>query len=472
MALNRNRSLRLAGTLAVGVVVLFTPPPDGVDIQAWHLLAIFIATIVGIITSPFPMGVVAVFGLTATSLTGTLTVEQSVSGFGERVMWLIVIAFFVSRGFIKTGLGARIAYLFMAAVGQTSLGLAYSLVAADLTLAPAMPSNTARAAGVIFPIVRSIARSYGSRPSDGTARRIGAFLIKTAYQGTVITSAMFVTAMAANPIIVRLAGDAGVQLTWTGWARAAIVPGLVSLMVMPWVLYTVYPPEIRETPGARQIARDKLRDMGALKSSERTMLATFVLLLFLWIFGARFGLDGTGTTAAFIGLSVLLLSGTLTWDDVLHEHGAWNTLVWMSTLVMMANYLNELGLVPWFAMTMGGMVEGIGWVPALAVLGLVYFYSHYFFASNTAHVVAMYAAFLAVAIGAGAPPALAALVLAFFSNLFAGLSHYGTGPAPVFFGSGYLEMGTWWKLGGLLSVVNILIWTVVGGLWWRMIGLW
>ena len=124
------------------------------------------------------------------------------------------------------------------------------------------------------------------------------------------------------------------------------------------------------------------------------------------------------------------------------------------------------------ASSKGGMVEGIGWVPALAVLGLVYFYSHYFFASNTAHVVAMYAAVLAVAIGAGAPPALAALVLAFFSNLFAGLSHYGTGPAPVFFGSGYLEMGTWWKLGGLLSVVNILIWTVVGGLWWRVIGLW
>jgi DASS family divalent anion:Na+ symporter len=278
--------------------------------------------------------------------------------------------------------------------------------------------------------------------------------------------------MAANPIIVRLAGDAGVQLTWGGWARAAIVPGLVSLTVMPWVLYTVYPPSIRETPGARDLARTQLREMGPLKRSEWTMLATFVLLLCLWIFGAPLGLDGTGTTAAFIGLSLLLLSGTLTWDDVLQEQGAWNTLVWISTLVMMANYLNELGLVPWFATTMGGMVEGIGWVPALLALSLVYFYSHYFFASNTAHVVAMYAAFLTIAIAAGAPPALAALVLAFFSNLFAGLSHYGTGPAPVFFGSGYVELGAWWQLGALISVVNIVIWTVIGGLWWRVIGLW
>jgi DASS family divalent anion:Na+ symporter len=470
--LKLNQALRLGGTLAVGLVLWSIPPPDGVDVRAWHLLAIFVATIVGIITSPYPMGAIAMFGIAATSITGTLTIEQSVSGFGERVIWLIVIAFFISRGFIKTGLGARIAYRFMATFGHTSLGLAYSLVAADLTLAPAMPSNTARAAGVIFPIVSSIARSYGSHPNDGTARAIGAFLMKTAYQGTVITSAMFVTAMAANPIIVRLAGDAGVQLTWIGWALAAIVPGLVSLTVMPWLLYTVYPPGIKETPGARQLARDQLRDLGPLTRGEWTMLATFLLLLCLWIFGAPLGLDGTGTTAAFIGLALLLLSRTLTWDDVLQEQGAWNTLVWISTLVMMANYLNELGLIPWFATTMGGVVEGVGWVPALLILSLVYFYSHYFFASNTAHVVAMYAAFLTIAIAAGAPPGLAALVLAFFSNLFAGLSHYGTGPAPVFFGAGYVELGAWWKLGALISVVNIVIWTLVGGLWWRVIGLW
>ena len=198
--LDQTKLVRLVGTVLVGIVLWFTPPPEGVDIRAWHLLAIFVATIVGIVTSPFPMGAVAMFGIAATSLTGTLTIEESVSGFGERVIWLIVIAFFISRGFIKTGLGARIAYLFMAAVGNTSLGLAYSLVAADLVLAPAMPSNTARAGGVIFPIVRSIARSYGSEADDGTARKIGAFLIKTSYQGTVITSAMFLTAMAAGDV--------------------------------------------------------------------------------------------------------------------------------------------------------------------------------------------------------------------------------------------------------------------------------
>ena len=295
-------------TVLVGIVLWFIPEPEGVDARAWHLLAIFVATIVGIISKPLPMGAVAMIGITVTALTGTLTIGQSLSGFGNSVIWLIVIAFFISRGFIKTGLGARIAYLFMAAVGKTSLGLAYSMVATDLVLAPAIPSNTARSGGVLFPILKSIAQSYGSEPDDGTARKIGAFLIKTSFQGTVITSAMFLTAMAANPLAAQLAGDLGVEISWGSWALAALVPGLVSLGVVPWILYKLYPPEIKETPGAAQIARDELARMGKLKTSEWFMLGTFLLLLLLWILGGELGVNST--TAAFVGLAVLLVSGT------------------------------------------------------------------------------------------------------------------------------------------------------------------
>ena len=470
MSLERAKTGPVLLTVLVGIVLWFIPEPEGVDARAWHLLAIFVATIVGIISKPLPMGAVAMLGITVTALTGTLTIGQSLSGFGNSVIWLIVIAFFISRGFIKTGLGDRIAYLFMAAVGKTSLGLAYSMVATDLVLAPAIPSNTARSGGVLFPILKSIAQSYGSEPDDGTARKIGAFLIKTSFQGTVITSAMFLTAMAANPLAAQLAGDLGVEISWGTWALAALVPGLVSLGVVPWILYKLYPPEIKETPGAAQIARDKLARMGKLKTSEWFMLGTFLLLLILWILGGELGVHST--TAAFVGLAALLVSGTLTWSDILQEKGAWNTLVWFSALVMMATYLNELGLIPWFGQTIGSAVEGVSWSVAFLILSLVYFYSHYFFASNTAHVSSMYGAFLAVAIAVGTPPMLAALVLGFFSNLFSSMTHYGTGPAPVLFGSGYVEMGMWWKLGALVSVVNIVIWLGVGGVWWKVIGVW
>ena len=222
-----------------------------------HLLAVFVATIVGIILKPLPMGAVAVVGICATAITGTLTITEALSGFGNRVIWLIVLAFFISRGFIKTGLGARIAYLFMALLGRKSLGLGYGLVATDLVLAPAIPSNTARAGGVVFPILRSVAEAYESRPEDGTARRIGAFLTLAAFQGTVVTSAMFLTAMAANPLAAELAYAQGVEMTWVGWAIAALVPGVLSLALVPWVIYRLSPPEIRETPAATALARER-----------------------------------------------------------------------------------------------------------------------------------------------------------------------------------------------------------------------
>jgi divalent anion:Na+ symporter, DASS family len=240
--------LRWLIPIGIGAIIWFLPPPEGVEQAAWHLLAIFVATIVGIIAKPLPMGAVAMLGIMMTAMTNTLSVGDALSGFGNTTIWLIVIAFFISRGFIKTGLGARIAYLFMAVLGKKSLGLSYGLVASDLVLAPAIPSNTARAGGVVFPILVSIAKAYGSNADDGTARKLGAFLTKAAFQGTIITSAMFLTAMAANPLAAELAADQGVEITWTGWATAALVPGIVSLILVPLLIYKIYPPEITETP--------------------------------------------------------------------------------------------------------------------------------------------------------------------------------------------------------------------------------
>jgi DASS family divalent anion:Na+ symporter len=214
----------------------------------------------------------------------------------------------------------------------------------------------------------------------------------------------------------------------------------------------------------------KLNELGPMKRSEWILLGVFFLLLTLWIFGRQFGMHSA--TAALTGLAVLVLTGVLTWEDVLNEKGAWNTLVWFAALVMMAAFLGKLGLIAWFSASVESMISGTDWMSAFLVLSLVYFYSHYFLASNTAHITSMYAPFLAVAIAVGTPPMLAALVLAFFSNLFSSMTHYGTGPAPVFFGTNYVDMGTWWKIGFILSLVNIAVWLGIGGAWWKLLGLW
>ena len=380
------------------------------------------------------------------------------------------MAFFISRGFVKTGLGRRIALQFVKLFGKKTLGLAYSLVGVDLILAPATPSNTARAGGIMFPIIKSLSESFGSTPKDGTERKMGAFLIFTEFQGNLITAAMFLTAMAGNPIAQSLAEKtAHVHITWMNWFVAAIVPGLISLIVVPFIIYKMYPPTVKETPNAKKWATEQLEEMGKISLAEKFMIGIFIVALILWITGSFINIDATLT--AFIALSLLLLTGVLNWKDILNETGAWNTLVWFSVLVLMADQLNKLGFIPWLSKLIAHSLGGFSWPIVLVLLILFFFYSHYLFASATAHVSAMYAALLGVAVAAGAPPLFSALMLGFFGNLLASTTHYSSGPAPILYASGYVSQKRWWLMNLVLGIVYFIIWIGLGSLWMKLIGM-
>lgn len=403
--------------VAVGFGIWFSPRPESLEPRAWHLFALFITTIFGIILKPLPIGALVIISLSIATLTHTLKLEEALAGFHSSIAWLVVFAFFISRGFIKTGLGSRIAYYFVSIFGKRTLGLSYGLLLSELILSPAIPSVTARSGGVIYPIAQGLAKSFGSEPALGTERRIGSFLMKVAYQGSTITSAMFLTAMAANPLIAGISQEAGFPISWGRWALAAILPGIISLIVMPWVVYKLYPPILKETAHATALAREKLKEMGSLAKNEWLMLAIFVLLLVLWIFGNCFNINAT--VAALAGLALLLIFGVLEWKDVITEYHAWDTFIWFATLIMMATALNTLGFTPWLSDQVVHLVGGKSWGVAFAILVLVYFYSHYFFASNTAHVSAMYPAFLMVAIGLGTPQLMRYWSLLLLATLWA-----------------------------------------------------
>ncbi|PIA48497.1 hypothetical protein AQUCO_01400821v1 [Aquilegia coerulea] len=463
----------LLASIATGVILWFVPVPAGVTKNAWQLLAIFLATIVGIITQPLPLGAVALMGLGAAVLTKTLTFAAAFSAFGDPIPWLIALAFFFARGFIKTGLGNRIAYQFVSLFGSSSLGLGYSLVFSEALLAPAIPSVSARAGGIFLPLVKSLCVACGSNVGDGTERKLGSWLMLTCFQTSVISSSMFLTAMAANPLSANLTMNTIQQnISWTLWAKAAFVPGLVSLIVVPFLLYIIYPPTVKSSPDAPKLAKEKLAKMGPMTKNETIMAVTLLLTVGLWIFGGALKVDAV--TAAILGLSVLLTTGVVTWKECLGEAVAWDTLTWFAALIAMAGYLNKYGLISWFSETVVKVVGGLGlsWQLSFGILVLLYFYSHYFFASGAAHIGAMFTAFLSVASALGTPPLFGAMVLAFLSNLMGGLTHYGIGSAPVFYGANYVPLAQWWGYGFLISVVNILIWLGVGGAWWKFIGLW
>lgn len=472
MPVDKNgQTLAILLPILSGSIIWFLPTPLGVEEQAWHLLAIFVATIIGFITKPLPIGAVALIALIALVMSNTLTLAEGLSGFSHPTSWLTFSSFLIARGFIKTGLAARLAYLFIKILGKSTLLLSYGLLATDLILAPGMPSGNARSGGVIFPLVKSLAQIYKSEPNDGSSRRIGSFLMLTSFQGTQITTALFFTSMVANPLMANLAGEmVGFELTWITWALAALVPGTISLLLMPLIIYFYYPPEIKYTPEAPDLARQKLAQMGKMSRPEWLMGGTFLLLLLLWIFG-DYLVGIKSTTTALLGVALLVATHVLSWDEIIAEKKAWNILLWFSVLLMMASFLNEFGLIAWVSQQIGGVIDGFPWQPAFFLLSVVYFYNGYFFASKAARASAMYAPFLSVALTVGTPPIYAALVLAFLLNLSGCLTHYGSAVAPIYFGAGYVGVRVWWKLGFILSLVYLPIWLVIGGLWWGFLGL-
>lgn len=465
-----NNMVRSLVVLVIGAAIWFTPVPAGLKPEAWKLMAIFVSTILGFILQPLPIGSLAFISVTFTALSGVLKPAEALSGFSNGTIWLIVSAFLFAKGFIKTGLGRRIAYVLIRALGDSTLKLGYTIVLSDLIISPATPSNTARAGGILFPIVKSLSTAFGSEPGS-TARRVGAYLMQTAYQGNTITSAMFMTAMAGNPLIASLAANTlKINISWGLWATAALVPGLLSIIVVPYLLYKFYPPEVKKTPEAKALAAKELEQMGAMSRGEKIVAAVFVGALVLWSTSQYTKLDAT--VVAMLAVTVMMITKVLEWKDVLTETGAWDTLIWMGALIGLADYLSKLGFIPWFAKLVSASMVGVPWMQAFVILLVIYMYAHYGFASLVAHITAMYAAFAAVAVAAGAPVFLVALALAYMSNLCMSLTHYAAGPAPIYFGAGYVDQGTWWKIGFLVSVVNMIIWVGIGSFWWKLLGLW
>jgi len=462
----------LAISVGCGLVLWFIPPPAGVAIKAWKLLSVFVGTIVGIITMPLPLGAVAMIGLGVAMSTGVMTFAAAFSAFSSEIPWLIAIAFFLARGFIKTGLGNRIAYMIVAAFGKTTLGLVYSLVFAEALLAPAIPSVAARAGGIFLPIAKALALACGSDPEKGTERKMGSFMMLTMFQTSCISSSMFITAMAANPLSVNLAASiTGHTITWGEWALAACVPGVLALILVPLFLYVVYPPELKETPEAPLLAKEKLKVLGPMTKDEKIMGASLLVTVALWIGGSSIGIGSVA--AALIGLTALLVTGVVSWKECLAEGGAWDTLTWFAALIAMADYLNKYGLITWLSGKVVGLISGLGlaWQPTFVVVMAIYVYAHYMFASGAAHIGAMYTAFLSVLIACGAPPVPSAIVLGIFSNLMGCTTHYGIGSAPPYFSQKYVPLGTWWTLGGAISVIHMVLWLGVGSVWWKAIGL-
>ncbi len=466
-----SRVSRWMATLAIGAAMWFVPAPADIEPEGWHLLAVFIATIASFLLKPMKMGPMVLFGIVFLAATGTVDFKHLLAGFGDATVWLVVGAFLIAGTVGRTGFGERVALTLVRRFGRSIWGLGYSLCGAELLLGPVVPSSTARGGGILAPIANSLSSSLGSQPDEETRNRAGSYLALVGAHANLITSAMFLTGMAANPLVSKAASDVlQVDFGWGTWALGGIVPGLIGLSLLPLFMRVISPPTLSDTSAAQAEVTRLLEERGPWTRKELIMAGVFALLLVLWSTKPLHGM-GTGLVA-WIGVLVLLISGVDEWKDIVENHSAWDCMVWLGGLLAMANALKDTGVVDWFAASMQDQVSGFSGIAVTVALGCIYFYSMYGFSMLTAHISAMVAVFMAVALAAGAPPLLVAGLLAYFSSLCACTTNYSTGPVIIYFGLGYVEPGKWFKIGFTMSLYHLAIWLGIGLPWWKVLGWW
>jgi DASS family divalent anion:Na+ symporter len=463
---DRKGLLARAATVALALGIWLSPVPEGLVPAAWHLFALFVAAIVSVVIGAFPILTSSVLALAAAVLSGTLAPAKAYSGFANGTILLIVVAFLVARAVVKCGLGERLGHLVVSVFGRSTLGLGYSVFLVDGVIAPAFPSNTARS-GVLYPLVLSVAEAAGARPGEEGRRRLGSFLMFCGIASLTVSSALWFTAMAANPLGAEIARGHGLDIGFGSWLIASSVPTLAAMALLPLLLYKILSPEVTATPEAPLAARRALRAMGPLGAHEKVVAATFAGMVVLWGAAATLHLDSTAV--AFLGLGVLLGTGVLTLQDIAKEGDVLATFIWFAVLFTLSGQLNELGFMGYLGERLAGALGGVSAAVAGIVLVVAYVLLHYLFVSQTAHLLALFGVFLDVGAKLGVPLAPFAFLLLFATNFFSANTPQGSSANLLFAGSGYLSQTELYRLGGLTTAFNLGIYLLVGTPWLMLV---
>jgi L-tartrate/succinate antiporter len=460
------RSWRVILPLSVGAVILALPRPEGLTPGAWRYFAVFLTVIVSLITEAVPGAAAGLIGITVASVLRLVvpgpaeSIRWALTGFADSTVWLMFVAFMFALGYAKTGLGRRIALVLVRRLGGRTLGLGYAIAFSDLVLAPFVPSNTARSGGIVFPIVENIPALYGAAPGE-SRRGIGAYVMWMAFATTCVTSSMFLTALAPNLLAVSLMRTiAHVDVSWTAWLIGFLPVGVLLFLLQPFLIYRLCPPRVTETAEVPRWAERELALMGAPSRRELSMGGLALLALGLWVFGSSWM---NATTVALLSLCLMIVAGVVSWDDILTYRRGWNNLIWFATLITLADGLSRVGFLPWFARTVAASLGGVPGAAKVVVLVVVFFLAHYMFASLTAHATALMPVMLAAGVSVpGMPVRTFTMLMCFSLGLMGVLTPYATGPAPVYFGSGYIERRAFWRLGFIFGLIFLLVLLVVG----------
>jgi DASS family divalent anion:Na+ symporter len=466
MTTGRRTLVAQATTAVLVAAIWWTAPPEGLTLQAWRLFAVFAGAIFAVVVGALPILTASVFAAAMAVLTRLLPAADAYAGFANGTILLIVVAFLVANAVVTCGLGTRAGHLIVSRFGKSTLGLSYSIFALDALIAPAFPSNTARS-GVLYPLASSLANAAGATPDRPDRRRLGAFLMFSGAVSLSVSSALWLTAMAANPLGTEIARGSGVEIGFGRWLIASSVPTLCAMLLLPLLLYRVIDPEVKATPDAPAAARRALAALGPMSRHEWTVLLVFVGMVALWASASTFDLDSTAI--AFLGLGVLLATGVITLKDIASQGDVLATFIWFAVLFTLSSQLNELGFMGFIGRQLADALSGLASPTAGLILVAAYVLLHYLFVSQTAHMLALFGVFLGVGVKLGVNPSVLAFQLLFATNYFSVITPQGSSANLLFAGSGYLSQGELYRLGAITTAASAVIYFVIGTAWLMLV---
>ncbi|KAJ2745993.1 hypothetical protein GGI20_001695 [Coemansia sp. BCRC 34301] len=393
--------------------------------------------------------------------------DVAISGFSNKVAWLVFSAFHIGRAVEKTGFGRRVSLALVASMGRSTLGIGYAVCLAELALAPFIPSNTARGGGIVYPVVESIIASLGI-DSDRGENPTGGYLVMIASTANLLSSSLFITGMAGNPIVASKATSIfGIEFGFADWLIGASVPTLLLLFVLPPALRLVLRPRVNFAQLSHEIHEQHL-ELGQISPDELKLCGTLLTCLVLWVGSPYFGIDAT--VVAYMAIVALTLLDVLAWDDIVKNYRAWDTFFWLASFITLAEQLSALGVTDWIGNSLSRSLHESSPLVCTLTLALAYFFSMYLFSSISSHVVAFAGPFFAAGSILGCPPKLLTILIALFSSIAGVLTPFSTGSVAIYASRGYISQPRWFMLGLLSAVVTIAVTFSVGMLWWKILG--
>ncbi len=432
--------------------------PTGLSESGWRAIVIFCLCLVLWVTQLLPLSVTSLMGLALLPLLGVLPADDAYGMFGNSAVFFILGAFMLAAGIIKTGLSEHVALALVDRVGLGPRRLLLAVLLLPAVMAAFMPEHAV--AAVMLPIVWEIVRGLGLNPGHRYAQSLFFAMAWGAIIGGVATLLGGARGPLALGIVEELIGKGFSFLDWVV-AAGPIVLGM--LFISGLLLYFVTPFEGVNVQNARIRIEKRQLELGRLSLQGRAMGMLLFITVLMWMTkGHELGL----ASIALVSVVLMFVLRLVTWKEV-ESHVNWGVVLMYGGAIAVGKALTVTGAGMWLAHEfLPAGITGIALFALLALLTLLMTES----VSNAAAVAILLPVVIPFGVEAGFDPVTVAMAVGIIAG-FAFILPMGTPPNAMIYGTGYVQLPAMLRYGLMLSVSALLLFMLVSGIWWPLVGL-